>query len=648
MTQSNDLKKVQEFSIEELFNKSGNYIIPIYQRNYAWGKTEIQQLLQDLVDAQKHSKDSNYYLGSLVVHKRKDGKFEIIDGQQRHTTLCILLAVLNDNDQVKNLTINLDFEHRSKSGSSLQKLFSRKIEDNKADDIEPTMRDAYGIMKNFLKEKEDITTYLLKNTKILRVVVPEDTDLNHYFEIMNSRGEQLEKHEVLKARLMKPLNSNECTAFATIWDACADMSRYVVMGFKSDDRNKIFGNEWKECLCDFEGITGSLISNNIKKDNKPQSLNSILQNPKFKRKTESKEEDGKYGSVINFPNFLLQVLSVMKNQNIPLDDKRLLESFDEFKDKNQNKFTDDFSKEFIITLLKIRFLFDKWIIKSENEKWGLQRIKPTGKGDYSMVNTIEDNDKNKLNTQLEMIQAMFHVSFTNQTNKHWLTAALKFLCDSTPSTNSDYINSDSIHAAKYICFLECLSDKFFYGRFGFEKPIEYESIVFKSFDWLMYNQINIDFLHKDTDVKHFIFNRLDYLLWKEIVVNKGVKQTITYGKDVNNVQERAKEFRFTTSRNSVEHFYPQRWNEEEPLNIDKGCDCFGNLCLISNSSNSRLSDRLPVEKAKYESESLKQAIMMSHASSWNPKGVATISKHQTEMITILFSTTECSCNIAIK
>ena len=48
--------------------------------------------------------------------------------------------------------------------------------------------------------------YLFEKVVIVRFQVPKDTDLNHYFEIMNSRGEQLEKHEILKSRLMKELN----------------------------------------------------------------------------------------------------------------------------------------------------------------------------------------------------------------------------------------------------------------------------------------------------------------------------------------------------------------------------------------------------------------------------------------------------------
>ena len=61
---------------------------------------------------------------------------------------------------------------------------------------------------------------------------------------MNTRGEQLEKHEVLKARLMDMLPENEQSLFAKIWDACSDMSRYAVMGFDPTIREVIFIDKW--------------------------------------------------------------------------------------------------------------------------------------------------------------------------------------------------------------------------------------------------------------------------------------------------------------------------------------------------------------------------------------------------------------------
>ena len=85
----------------------------------------------------------------------------------------------------------------------------------------------------------------LSSVKIYRIEVPENTDLNHYFEIMNTRGEQLEQQDTLKAQLMSYLDNRYMATFSKIWDACSDMTGYVQMHFDTDIRAEIFGSEWE-------------------------------------------------------------------------------------------------------------------------------------------------------------------------------------------------------------------------------------------------------------------------------------------------------------------------------------------------------------------------------------------------------------------
>lgn len=79
-------------TIREIFNDK--YIIPLYQRNYAWGQEHIEQLIQDIYEAHTKNPNGNYYIGSLVVLRRHNGDFEVIDGQQRLTTLSLLTKTL--------------------------------------------------------------------------------------------------------------------------------------------------------------------------------------------------------------------------------------------------------------------------------------------------------------------------------------------------------------------------------------------------------------------------------------------------------------------------------------------------------------------------------------------------------------------------
>lgn len=74
---------VKTLTINELLNlNKDKYIIPIYQRNYAWGDDEISLLIQDLWNAYEKNKNNknNYYIGSLVIYKRENGDLEVIDG----------------------------------------------------------------------------------------------------------------------------------------------------------------------------------------------------------------------------------------------------------------------------------------------------------------------------------------------------------------------------------------------------------------------------------------------------------------------------------------------------------------------------------------------------------------------------------------
>lgn len=110
-------------SIAELFGEGCVYRVPIYQRAYAWDTDEIETLLDDIRRAISH--DTQYYLGSLVVARRdserNEAVYEVIDGQQRLTTLYLLLAVLchGDDDKAADAlaawSMRLEYECRAES-----------------------------------------------------------------------------------------------------------------------------------------------------------------------------------------------------------------------------------------------------------------------------------------------------------------------------------------------------------------------------------------------------------------------------------------------------------------------------------------------------------------------------------------------------
>ncbi|MDW1907180.1 MULTISPECIES: GmrSD restriction endonuclease domain-containing protein [Vibrio] len=212
-----------------------------------------------------------------------------------------------------------------------------------------------------------------------------------------------------------------------------------------------------------------------------------------------------------------------------------------------------------------------------------------------------------------MILAMFHVSNPALVYKRWLNDALRVLND---LATEDRLEVDG---STYLAALEKQSDKYF------DEICDGSQLEFR--------ENNVDVLHKGTGVQNFVFNRLDYLLWKRLSDNESFD-----GISKKELGKHFEDFQFSF-RTSVEHYFPQT----DPSGASKmeDVDRFGNFCLISPSSNSRLSNYSPQDKKTFyqennRAESLKQAIMMSYHK-WGPDGVGreNILNHETHMIKTL-------------
>ncbi len=438
-------KEIPSFSIKDLFEQNDSYIIPIYQRNYTWGQGEITQLIQDISDFAFDPKkqDNNYYIGTLVVYERHvDNQiiYETIDGQQRLTTLNILLNAIHrmynieiGNEKI-NYQLNLTFDSRKKSTDTLSVISNQSSDivflSNKEynSNIKQRYFDAEKILKQFKDDSLKLITfykYLTEKVRIVRVSVPEETDLNHYFEIMNNRGEQLEKHEILKAKMLEVIKDDKEISFAfnLIWEACSDMERYVQYGFSVEQRNSIFtASNWNQLSCsnlDEIAVILRIAESDKEKSNidsdKQLSINKIIE---FKgsfetNKNQTDDSPERFNSVINFANFLLHVLRIQTKKDVSLDDKRLIDFFDEYlKSEISVDSKVKFVKDFGFSLLKTKYLFDQYIIKREfireKDQWSLKKLKWYTGTQVSYVNTFEESES--VNKNILMLLAMFHVS----------------------------------------------------------------------------------------------------------------------------------------------------------------------------------------------------------------------------------------------
>jgi hypothetical protein len=414
---------------------------------------------------------------------------------------------------------------------------------------------------------------------------------------MNNRGEQLEKHEILKATMLEVLKNDSklSYAFNLIWEACSDMERYVQYGFSVKQRDGVFmPSNWNVLNCNnLDEISDVVFEEEAQeKLNEELSIQQIV-NHKGLFEINSNhitEAPERFTSVINFSNFLLHVLRIQTEEDISLDDKRLIDFFDIYlKPSLPEEDRKEFVKKFGFSLLKVKHIFDQFIIKREfireKDHWSLKKLKWYKGNKVSYVNTFEESES--LNKEILMLLSMYHVSTPTFVYKHWLNAALYHLF---------YCNE--IDGKIYKEYLLNLAEAYLFDRYIATEAIDYYEIIYKN-KGLSKNKesknYDLKLLDKGTDVENFIFNYLDYILWKENV-------------------DGSEKFEYT-SRSSVEHFYPQHPISKDHAISPAIYDLFGNLCLISSSKNSRLSNHMPMAKKDYYYkvgiDSLKQNIMMS-------------------------------------
>ena len=643
---------ISQLSIRELLSGGANYIIPMYQRNYAWDEGEITQLIQDVIDYLPEAR--NYYIGTLVVFERTDGRrsvYETIDGQQRLTTLSLLASYLK-NKNICNVSwykeLAIDFDSREHSRQTFGEIFKGRFNDDPAEVLSPqeintAILNGYRLITKILPQKlsennvmpQKFADFLFENVLIMRVKVPKDTDLNHYFEIMNNRGEQLEKHEVLKSRMMEVLKDDKESqnCLHEVWEACANMEKYVQMGFSPAQRDALFGaKDWGR----FEVKNFDTLREKINKSvdefldkETEQTLDEIIGEARGDVK-QSKEDETpeRFNTVINFPNFLLHVLRVQTEMDIPLDDKRLISTFETNLLKSDS--AAEKVKKFTFDLLRCKFLYDQYVIKREfikgTDGWSLKRLKwndggannRAGRGYY--VNTFGDEDANEAdNRRILMLLSAFHVSTPTLVYKHWLNAALHYL-----------FTADIVRADVYLAHLESVAKSFVFDRFlSTNGGMDYFEIIYQNKG--VYQTRKETVSEECMDVKlsfgnienNLVFNFLDYLLW---VKHQGTDSIV-------------KDYEFTF-RSSVEHYYPQHPLPGHDSLPPETLNSFGNLCLISHSKNSRLSNFMPEAKKEYYRnntiDSVKQYLMMDDQR-WPHWNEASIKSHFKEMKEVLLN-----------
>ena len=675
---SNKVLPLKEISIAELYNSSNKiiYEVPIYQRNYAWEKEEITTLIQDTYDAYKSSLNKIdapiYFIGTLVTFHKGDNVYEVIDGQQRLTTINLILHALN-----VSVANKLAYTARKKSNDTILSIPRFDI-DEKDTGIVNGFKYAKNAIEEIVPDEKDLEKFkkfFQEKVHIIHYQVPKDIDLNHYFEIMNSRGEQLEKHEIIKARLMNALkDQEEKSKFNAIWENCSDMGVYIQYKYREKD---IFG----ENLCNFEIKDFSELPSVNRHNEDYVSIRELINNEEdfnLVKPETSEDKPDTFQPIIDFPNFLLIVLklTLLKGKwsfnplQFNLDDKELLKEFAGYEDD------ENFVKTFGFNLLKAKYLLDNYVVHhskeddtSENNPWKLQYWQKESKKDNKKGYLKNLSSNLSLQQKLLQLLSMFEVSFTPRQRKNYLFYCLVYLFD---QYDGDRTNDEIL--PDYAKFIEDLADKYFHDVYLIEdklnninvpKPGSFDESILKDNKLNVvidkksqedFNAIYGDGTQKTKGIPLYVFNYLDYKIWK------GYSETLRSAKYKEGSKERNEffeklgcsdfdlnvfdQFYFSRTRRSLEHYFPQA-NLDENI-TESQINCFGNFAMIGSEANSSGSNRSPRNKLVYYLDSsgkikqisvasLKFMIMMQICKNKNNWTFEEIKQHHNQMLKVLFN-----------
>lgn len=601
---------LKEQSIDEIYNGDmATFEVPIYQRNFAWEKDEISALIQDVYDAYTSPVEKIYFIGTLVTFHKGDQIYEVIDGQQRLTTINLVLGALGIS-----ILNKLTYRARKKSNDTIKSIPCFDIDEKDYGIVK-----GFGYAKSAINEivpktcKDEFKNYFQNKVRLIHYQVPKDIDLNHYFEIMNSRGEQLEKHEIIKARLIEKLNGTDKAKFNRLWEFCSEMNVYIQQKYREP---AIFGKS----LCGFELSTFDALPS-VDDNVNTRKISDLI---KYKGEVKKQGEEGRidtFQPIMDFSNFLLIVLKLTRIEesdfdptNFILDDKELIHEFD-------NVLADEeFVKRFGFNLMRAKYLLDNYIVHHSNEDdtiannpWKLQCWHKDGENEYLKNLDGESDNQHKL----VQLLSMFEVSFTARQRKNYLFYCLRYLFRSDDSDISKYYEFVSGLADKYFKAVYLVADNL--NQINTPKPGSFDSTILRDNlpnititpqhkDNSNFTAIYGDGTAKSKGIPLFVFNYLDYNLWEKYAhelrgknTKEGDKERTEFFASLGcgdfGLKQVFDQFYFSRTRRSLEHYYPTaNANGENGAPNEDQINCLGNYAMIGSEANSSGSNWSPKTK----------------------------------------------------
>ena len=245
--------EVNKQSVKQLLEtgKIHKFVIPEYQRPYAWSDEQIQMLFDDLVEYTANDSESTYFLGTVVSYENDLGEQEIIDGQQRITSLFLLLRALyskltsmTETKEVRNfksqiesslweqdeLTAEVDYEKTlivSKvMGEEGNEAFTNilikgKVENGAKDNYSLNYNLFVELIEKYATNEPELFYWFIRNVLNKAILLPitadsQDTALT-IFSTLNDRGLALSDSDIFKAKIYNHLDAEQKANFIELW-----------------------------------------------------------------------------------------------------------------------------------------------------------------------------------------------------------------------------------------------------------------------------------------------------------------------------------------------------------------------------------------------------------------------------------------------
>lgn len=243
--------EAHEYPLHKIFCSDYDFQIPDYQRPYAWGKDQTGQLFDDLREALERGGNEPYFLGSLVlVKKNGSATTDIIDGQQRLTTLTILLAVIRDLTSDEALAVRVStmileagdpilglaskprlslrkrdaqfFKTYVQTPGAIPSLLGIKPHALRTDAQACIQQNARLLHENLVTWSDEAQLRLLQllssRTFLVVVSTPNLHSAHRIFSVMNARGLDLSPADIFKSQIIGALDDQISDEYAAKWE----------------------------------------------------------------------------------------------------------------------------------------------------------------------------------------------------------------------------------------------------------------------------------------------------------------------------------------------------------------------------------------------------------------------------------------------